>query len=97
MLERTDTTRVDRECGGFEYEKRKAGNPGMDLKCPRSSHLNLDYCCTTQFPLRQGLTKIDGFVFFRRLPQVRRVVVSSHRRAVVLSCRSGVFLAPEGH
>ena len=43
MLERTDTTRLDRGCGGFEYEKRKAGNPGIDLKCPRSNDLNLDY------------------------------------------------------
>ena len=44
MLERTDTTHVDRGCGGFKYEKRKAGNPGMEIKGPRSSDLNLD--CT---------------------------------------------------
>ena len=30
-----------------EYEKRQAGNPGMELKCPRSSDLNLDYVVAT--------------------------------------------------
>ena len=38
------------DAAGLKYENRKAGNPGMELKCPRSSDSYLDYVVATISP-----------------------------------------------